>query len=112
MRPQPVQVVVLPLLGSKDVYYNSSVIQEQPAGVYRAFDVVRPSIPFFEGLLDFLIDSFDLPFGLAGANHEVLGKAANFSHIKQDNIGSLLFACRLDRPARYFYWFQEPSSAV
>ena len=54
-----------------------------------------------------LINSFNLPLAIAAANHEVIGKAAYLSGIKQHDIARLLITSHLYRLMRQFYCVQK-----
>ncbi len=51
MAPQAVKVVVLPFGSSKDVDNNHAVVEEEPAGIYRTFDMAGQHAFFLQALL-------------------------------------------------------------
>jgi hypothetical protein len=59
---------------------------------------------------NFIIDKRNLPLRLAATYHEVIGKAAYPTGIKQHNITRLLIGGSLHHLASHFYSFQKLAS--
>jgi hypothetical protein len=106
LAPELVKLVELPLEGGKDMDYSVAVVEQEPAGVYRPFVVVRQDALVFKPVPDFIIDSGNLPVGLAAAYHEIVGKAAHPAGVQQNNIDCLFIGGGLYRLARYIQCFQ------
>jgi len=62
---------------------------------------------FFQVLFYFFIDSLYLPLALSVADDKIIGKAANFTGIKQHNITGLPVTGRVNCFSGYFYSFQN-----
>jgi hypothetical protein len=87
--PELLQLVIVPCSGPENVDNDSTVIEEDPAGVAGAFFVEREDIFAFEAFGYRINQRFYLPCAFAGTNDEVVGKTANSLSIKQNNIGGL-----------------------
>jgi hypothetical protein len=106
--PEVVEVVVFSLGGAENVHNDIAVIQQQPAGIDSPFMVVRNDALLLQTQLDFIIDSAQLPFIIAGTDYKVVGEAAHFTGIQKDDIGCLFFTRDVNGSAGYFDCFQYP----
>ena len=77
-------------------------VEQEPAGVYSSFVVVRQDALVLESMSHLVVDGRNLPVGLAAAYHEIVGKAAHLAGVQQDNINCLLIGGGLYRLARQF----------
>ena len=77
-------------------------VEQQPAGVDIPFVVVGQHAFMLQPVPDFVIDGGKLPLGLAAAQHEVVGEAADLANVQQNNVARLLVGGSLDRLARQF----------
>ena len=68
--------------------------------------VGRQDAFLLQSVPDLIIDSRNLPLRFATAYHEIIGKAAYLTGIKQHNVACLLIGSRLHRFVRYIYSFQ------
>ena len=60
-------------------------------------------------VLDFLINSFNLPIRITAAYHKIIGKAAHLTRIQQQDIRSLLIIGRFYYPTGYLQRLQKPN---
>ena len=107
LAPEPVQVVVFPLLGAEDVNDDIAVVEQQPAGVYGALAVIGRGALSFQAQLDVVEDRADLPLAVPGTDDKVVREAANAADVQQDDISRLLIAGYLYRASGYFNAFQS-----
>lgn len=77
-------------------------VEQQPAGVDITFAVVGQHALFLQSVPDLVIDGGKLPLGLAAAQYEIVGKAADLADVQQNNIARLLVGGSLNRLACQF----------
>jgi cobalamin-dependent methionine synthase I len=100
--PELVEIIEFTLFSAENMHDDIAIIEQEPAGVEAAFAVKRQDAFLFQALLDFIVDSAELPLAFAGANNEIVGKPADTMNVQQYDVAGLFIAGRVDGPAGYF----------
>src|SRR5919108_1143466 len=110
--PEPLEVVVGPLLRPEHVDHDVDVVEEPPARIALALASSRANAQLLlQGPLDLLDHRTDLPGGRGRADHEVVGDHDQPAHVQDHDVLGLLrgggsgggggrVAARRDLPAR------------
>lgn len=69
--------------------YYVSVVEEDPAGTRRAFAVKHRHVGVLEARLYFLAEGLGVAGGEGAHNHEVIGEAADFCDVQEQDVGCL-----------------------
>jgi hypothetical protein len=92
--PQPLQVVVGPLLLEEHVHDEVDEVEQDPARLVLPLAAQRAGPLLTAGALDLLGDGADLAVAVAGADDEVVGDDERLGDVEDEDVAGLLRGCR------------------
>jgi hypothetical protein len=80
--PEFIEVIIFAFRRAEHMDDNIAVIQQNPAGIGRTFNVMRQGTFFFNGLFYFVADRTGLPGAFSITNNKVIRKTALLAYIQ------------------------------
>jgi hypothetical protein len=82
LMPESVQVIVRTFPRAEDVHDDVAVIEQEPAGVRRAFHMMGQDALPFQAFFNIIEDSLYLPLAVTVADNKIVREAANLADIQ------------------------------
>lgn len=87
VRPEILEREVATLFFVEDVNHHVTEIGHDPVAQRKAVDAKgADSVIFFQGILEFSDDGFEVRFGRSGADDKEVGESRNFPQVEDDNV--------------------------
>jgi hypothetical protein len=101
--PKVLEFIEFANVFAHDMNDHVEVIEDNPIGIDAAVGAARADVlVFFEMFLDFVNDGAQVGFAGAGANHEIIGDAGDFSQVEDNDVFCLSVICQIPAEQRQF----------